>query len=90
MMRTEYETRGEAIRACAKSLVLDFMRDTEICQPGKEGMRLATIAEKCGLKDDAKRSWWVTALVRELKEDGKVERVAKRGSWWRLMTLRAD
>jgi len=88
MMRTEYkyETRGDKIRACAKSLILEFMQATDSCQPGKEGVRLCTIAEKCGLKDGIKNNtWWVSALLQELKKEGKVDQIGSKSlSSWKI------
>ena len=45
----EFEQRGQALRAQAKALVLEFMRASSDCQPGGPGIRLSPIFRACGL-----------------------------------------
>lgn len=85
---SDFAERGSAIRAAAKALVLDFMRSTADCQPGKEGMRLSPIFRACGFDwgDQPKatsshQQYWVVALIRELESEGLVERVSASGPW---------
>jgi len=40
---TEYKERGSEIRGLAKTLVLHYMKATQVCQPRKPGMTLAEI-----------------------------------------------
>jgi hypothetical protein len=85
---TEYETRGQAIRNSAKSLVLDYMRNTSDCQPGEIGVRLSPIFRACGFDwgdypkaTSSNQQYWVVALVWELEREGKVERISPSGPW---------
>jgi len=85
---TRFETRGNEIRDLAKSLILDFMHATGECQPGKVGMKLAQIFKKCGFDwgnypetTSSNQQYWVSAIMWELKAEGKVERVSESGPW---------
>jgi hypothetical protein len=85
---TQFEKRGNEIRALAKSLVWEFMRATRECQPGKEGMTLSHIFRKCGFDwgdytktTSGRQQSWVGAILWELKKEGKVERVSESGPW---------
>jgi hypothetical protein len=85
---SEFEDRGKKIRAEAKALVLEFMRNSDLCQPGREGMRLAAIFKACGFDwgsyknaTPSNQQYWVVALVRELEAEGKAERVSQSGPW---------
>ena len=35
----EFEERGNRIRAEAKALAYEYMKASDLCQPGREGMR---------------------------------------------------
>ncbi|MDQ3059075.1 MAG: hypothetical protein M3R45_06065 [Pseudomonadota bacterium] len=84
----EFETKGNQLRADAKTLVYQFMQTSDLCQPGREGMKLAHIFRACGFDwgeyknaTSSNQQYWVVALVRELEKDGKVERVSESGPW---------
>ena len=84
----EFTARGEQLRADAKALVLEFMKASDLCQRGREGMRLSEIFRACGLDwgnypnaTSSNQQYWVVALVRELEAEGKIERVAQSGPW---------
>lgn len=84
----QFEMRGNEIRTHAKSLVLEFMHATAECQPGEEGIKLAQIFKKCGFDwgdypktTSSNQQYWVSAIVRELEAEGKVERVSVSGPW---------
>ncbi|WP_306536778.1 hypothetical protein [Geobacter sp.] len=84
----QFQNRGEEIRKLAKFLVLEFMIATGDCQPGKEGMKLAQIFKRCGFDwgdypkaTSSNQQYWVSAIVRELEAEGKVERVSDSGPW---------
>ena len=80
----EYQARGNELRAEAKAIVLEFMHASDVCQPGRAGMRLASIFRACGFDWGAyekatstNQQYWVVALMRELESEGKVERCAR-------------
>ncbi|MEB2318171.1 MAG: hypothetical protein OZ935_05810 [Pseudomonadota bacterium] len=84
----EFEDRGNRIRAEAKALVYEYMRASDHCQPGKEGLRLSPIFRACGFDwgeyekaTSSNQQYWVVALMRELEAEGKVERVSSSGPW---------
>ena len=84
----EFEARGNRLRADAKALVLEFMQASDLCQPGREGMRLSPIFRACGFDwgqypkaTSSNQQYWVVALVRELEAEGKVEQVSESGPW---------
>jgi hypothetical protein len=83
-----FEERGNRLRAEAKAIVYEFMRASDVCQPGREGMRLAPIFRACGFDwgeyekaTSSNQQYWVVALMRELEAEGKVERVSESGPW---------
>ena len=83
-----FEERGNRLRAEAKAIVYEFMRASALCQPGREGMRLAPIFRACGFDwgeyekaTSSNQQYWVVALMRELEAEGKVERVSESGLW---------
>jgi hypothetical protein len=85
---SKFQARGIELRSEAKSLVLDFMLASDACQPGCEGLRLATIYRACGFDWGAypkatstNQQYWVVALMRELEAEGRVERVVESGPW---------
>ena len=85
---TESEKRGSELRIQAKTIVYDFMKSTDFCAPGSEGMRQAEISRQCGLEwGDYKNStasqqqWWTVGLLREMESEGKVERIRESGPW---------
>jgi hypothetical protein len=72
----------------AKALVWEFMRATTECQPRREGMKLSEIFRKCGFDwgdypktTSTNQQYWVSAILRELESEGKVERVSEPGPW---------
>ena len=84
----EFEARGRSLRAEAKALVHEFMKNSDLCQPGREGMRLSPIFRACGFDwgeypkaTSSNQQYWVVALMRELEAEGKVERVSESGPW---------
>jgi hypothetical protein len=85
---TLFETRGNELRALAKSLVLEFMHATGKCRAGEEGMTQAQIFRECGfgwgdypVASSPRQQYWVAAILWELKKEGKVERVKEHGPW---------
>ena len=83
-----FKVRGTKVREDAKSLVLDFMKASPLCQPGKAGMRLLPIFRACGFDwgaypkaTSSHQQYWIVALMRELESEGRVERIAESGPW---------
>lgn len=84
----EFEERGSRIRAEAKALVYEYMQASDLCQHGREGLRLSPIFRACGFDwgeyekaTSSNQQYWVVALMRELESEGKVERVSPSGPW---------
>lgn len=84
----DFEARGRALKTEAKALVHEFMRNVDLCQAGKEGMRLSPIFRACGFDwgqypkaTSSNQQYWVVALMRELEAEGKVEQVSASGPW---------
>jgi len=84
----DHEARGNELRSEAKAIVLEFMHASDVCQPGRMGMRLASIFRACGFDwgtyekaTSTNQQYWVVALMRELESEGKVERVSESGPW---------
>lgn len=84
----EFKARGQALKAEAKALVYEFMKNSDLCQPGRDGMRLSPIFRACGFDwgeypkaTSSNQQYWVVALMRELEMEGRVERVSASGPW---------
>jgi hypothetical protein len=84
----EFAERGARIRAEAKALVYEYMKASDLCQPGREGERLSPIFRACGFDwgeyekaTSSNQQYWVVALMRELEAERKVERVSPSGPW---------
>lgn len=83
-----FEDRGNEIRNSAKSLVLEYMQQHPMCQPGQEGKKLAQLFRECGFDwgdypktTSSNQQYWVGAILQELNAEGLVERVAESGPW---------
>ena len=84
----EFEERGRKIRSESMALVHEFMKKSDLCQPGREGMRLSPIFRACGFDwgekpraTSSNQQYWIVALMRELEGEGKVEQVTESGPW---------
>lgn len=83
-----FETMGNTIRALSKTLVLEFMKATPVCQPGMSGMQQAQIFRECGFSwgdypvaTASNQQYWLAAILWELNAEEKVERVSQSGPW---------
>ena len=83
-----FDTRGRELREAARALVVEFMKADVDCQPGRAGLRTASIFRACGFDwgdqssaTSSNQQYWVVALMRELESDGIVERVGAGGPW---------
>lgn len=88
MTMKKFELRGKEIRDLCKSHVLEFMQSTGDCQPEKKGMTQAEIFRSCGFSwgdypkaTSSNQQYWIVAILSELKEEGKVERISESGPW---------
>jgi hypothetical protein len=88
MTKSNFEVRGEEIRRLCKSLVLEYMSATTDCQSGKPGVRQSQIFRECGfdwgnlpLVTSSNQQYWIVAILSELQQEGKVERVSASGPW---------
>lgn len=84
----EFESAGERVRGEAMTLVLDYLRSSDLGRPGGDGVSQTQIFRACGLDWGAQRKatstnqqYWVVALLRQLERDGKVEQVRDSGPW---------
>lgn len=84
----KYGMKGSAIRAQAKELVLEFMRNDARCSENGEGVRTAPLFRHCGFdwhdQPSAKSSqqqFWLVALLRELEAERAIERPSVSGPW---------
>ena len=85
---TKFSEIGNDLRMQAKKLVLEFMKATDVCQPGQPGMQLAKIFRACGFDwgeypktTSSNQQYWIVAAVRELEAEGELEQVSKSGPW---------
>lgn len=90
---TGLKDRGDGIRKLSKELVLDFMKTRPECQAGAGGMKQAEIFRECGFDwgkypkaTSSNQQYWIVALLHELAEEGRVERVSESGPW-RLISM---
>ena len=88
-MLNNYENRGKEIRNQSKILVYDYMLNSKECQKNSNGIRLAQIFRDCGFNwgeyenaTSSNQQYWCVALMRELEQEGKVERLTSKK--WRL------
>ena len=79
---------GNLIRKKSKELVIDYMENTFACQKKGEGQKQAEIFRNCGFDWGEKvnaissnQQYWVVALLRELEEEGRVERDVDTKKW---------
>ena len=79
---------GEAFRAKAQSIVIEFMESHPECRSTGNGLKKSEIFRYCGLdwgeKEKATSSnqqYWIVALLRELAEENMVEQVRESGPW---------
>ena len=83
-----FKNEGEILRQNFKKLVLDFMMSKEVCSSFNEGMKQSEIFRECGMDWGEKESctssnqqYWVVAILRELEEEGKVQRDLETKKW---------
>jgi len=88
-MLNNFESRGKQIREQSKQLVYDYMLYSNECQNTSNGVTLAQIFRDCGFDwgeyekaTSSNQQYWCVALVRELEQEGKVERLESKK--WRL------
>lgn len=92
---TAFVERGRSLRVQAKALVHEFMRNSDLCQPGRSGMKQSEIFRACGFDwgsspnaTSSHQQYWLVALMRQLEAEGTVERLPQSGPW-RLKQQRA-
>ncbi|WP_053076772.1 hypothetical protein [Caenimonas sp. SL110] len=68
----KFEERGNCIRAEAKALVYQYEQASDLCQPGRESLRLSPIFRACGFDwgehekaTSSSQQYWVVAIMRE-------------------------
>ena len=84
-----FKEKGKALRNTAKEIVIEYMNQNPSCQKISEGIRLSELFRNCGFDwgeyenaTSSNQQYWVVALIRELEEEGKVERLESKK--WRI------
>lgn len=87
-MKSKFEKTGEEIRRQTRELILAFMKQSEDCQPGAEGIRQAELFRTCGLDwgeqptaTSTQQNFWLVGLLRTLEGEGIVERDTTTKKW---------
>lgn len=87
-MMTKFEILGENIRYQTKELILNYMKQDENSQENGEGIKLAELFRACGLDwgeqpnaTSSNQQYWLVALMRDLENEGKVERDLRSKKW---------
>jgi hypothetical protein len=85
---SEFGDRGAAIRAQAKSLVLEFLGQHTDARPNGRGIRQAEISRACGFDwgdfpkaTSSNQQYWTVALLKQLESEGKVVQARESGPW---------
>jgi len=88
---TEFQDRGAAIRAQAKTLVLEFLEHHTDARPHGQGIRQAEISRACGFDwgdfpkaTSSNQQYWTVALLKQLEAEGKIMQVRESGPWRRV------
>ena len=84
----DYKQEGNKLRLEFKNLIYNFMKNSSDCQNFSEGLRQSEIFRSCGMdwgeKQNATSSnqqYWIVALLRELKEENKIQRDNTNKKW---------
>ena len=87
-MKSRFEKAGDEIRKQTRELVLDFMKQSEECQLGAEGIKQAELFRVCGLDwgeqltaTSTQQNFWLVGLLRTLESEGIVERDVTTKKW---------
>ena len=87
-MKSRFEKVGDEIRRQTRELILDFMKQSEECQPGAEGIKQAELFRVCGLDwgeqptaTSTQQNFWLVGLLRTLESEGIVERDVSTKKW---------
>jgi hypothetical protein len=80
--------KGEALRATAKALVIEYMTQNSGCQPDGSGVKQTDIFRDCGFdwgaqdkSTSSNQQYWLIALLRVLESEGVIEQVEESGPW---------
>ncbi len=83
-----FKKKGEELRNCYKNLVYEFMLSRDICKNYNEGMKQSDIFRECGMDwgekencTSSNQQYWIVAILRELEEEGKVQRDSSTKKW---------
>ena len=87
-MKSKFEKAGNEIRRQARELILDFMKQSEDCQPRAKGIKQAELFRVCGLDwgeqptaTSTQQNFWLVGLLRTLESEGIVERDVTTKKW---------
>lgn len=80
--------KGNELREEFKKLVIDFMNSKEICDKNNTGIKQSEIFYNCGMNwgdkpncTSSQQQYWVVAILRQLQEDGIVQRDDETKKW---------
>ncbi len=85
-----FKQRGEELWNSLKKLVYEYMLSKDECKNFNDGMKQSVIFRECGMDwgekencTSSNQQYWILAILRELEEEGKVQRdiISKK---WRL------
>jgi hypothetical protein len=77
----DFQIKGNILRKEFKNVVYEYMKSNERCQKKNMGMTQAQIFRECGMDWGEKKNctssnqqYWIVAILRELEEEGKIQR----------------
>ena len=83
-----YFLEGTKLRLSIKELVYKYMCNNSNCSKYAEGLKQAEIFRACGLDwgeypnaTSSNQQYWIVGLLRELENEGKVQRDAITKRW---------
>lgn len=83
-----FKKKGEELRNMFKDLVFEYMTSKDECGNFNEGMKQADIFRECGMDwgekencTSSNQQYWIVAILRELEEEGKIQRDISTKKW---------
>ncbi len=83
-----FKKKGEILRNDFKNLVYEYMSSKDECNNFNKGMKQAEIFRDCGMDwgekencTSSNQQYWIVAILRELEEEGKIQRDNETKKW---------